>query len=160
MDWDTGETSNNLITPADLSGPNILSELPTRPYLMLNYLQLRWRTSLTDASLIECCSTSWWVCNLAPCLSLPLCLEWHCKNPMVLKLRHKSNLCLSPLLSASQYKSFLRLLNAFVYTLLCRMDFSRNVNTVDSVRHHRTHHCSLIQLLCRAPHKWISMAGV
>lgn len=50
---------------------NVFSELPTCSCLMLNYLQLRWSFSLTDVCLIECWSSSWWGCCLAPCRSLP-----------------------------------------------------------------------------------------
>lgn len=106
------------------------------------------------------CQSNWvlqhqlWVCNLAPCLPLPLCLAWHCKNVMALKWRHKCNPCLFFLFSTTQCKRFLGLVNALACTLIY-------VSTVDSV----CHHCPVsseftLQLLCRAPQITLIMAGV
>lgn len=107
---------------------------PTCPYLMLNYLRLRWSISLTDASLIECCSYSWWVCYLASCLSLPPLPAWRCKNLMALRRKHEYTPCRFAFVcfvcstvyattSAIQCKSFLRLFNASECILLYGVKF-------------------------------------
>lgn len=103
---------------------NMFSELPTCPYLMLHYLRLRWSISLTDVCLIECYSSSWWGCCLAPFLSLPPCLAWRCTNvTVVLQLFILSLLQWMQGASIMQCKSFLRLVMPW-YLLQFKLRYS------------------------------------